>query len=192
MALRLFAKKGFSEVTIDDITAESMISHRTFFRYFVSKEDILMDSRRFVQAICGLLRDSSPDESHYSALRRAVFESVVQFETSDRMNLKHIREILKRNPELIASGTGYILSASDPIVDELAARMNVDTDTDPRPTIMVGAICVAFMSAMRVWVKSKKMGSLPAVADQTLNAFADWGEELGVTPIDGIAAAAGV
>ncbi len=108
------------------------------------------------------------------------------------MNLKHIREILKRNPELIASGTGYILSASDPIVDELAARMNVDADTDPRPTIMVGAICVAFMSAMRVWVKSKKMGSLPAVADQTLNAFADWGEELGVTPIDGIAAAAGV
>ncbi len=176
-ALRLFAKKGFSSVTIDDITAESMISHRTFFRYFISKEDILMDSQRFVEAIRESLHSSSPGEPHYFALRGAVFDAVEQFETSDRTNLKNIRLILKRNPELIASGTGYILSAMDPIVDEVAARMNVDADADIRPTIMVGAICVAVMSAMRVWVNSADPEPLPAVADKALNQLAGWGDE---------------
>lgn len=149
-----------------------------------------MDSQRFVEAVCGLLRESSPEESHYSALRHAIFESVVQFEISDRMNLKHIHQILRKNPTLITSGTGYILSASDPIIDELAARMNVDADADPRPMIMVGALFVAFMSAMRVWVKSKNLGALPDIANKALNTFDQWGEEVGATRIYGIGAAA--
>ncbi len=45
-ALELFASKGFDNVTVDDITETVDIGKGTFFNYFPSKDDLLVEYRR--------------------------------------------------------------------------------------------------------------------------------------------------
>ena len=69
-ALRLFQQKGYEQTSIQDIADAVMMSTRTFFRYFASKEEVLLgpmrtilgDGLRFLQHV-------APRESPHAALR---------------------------------------------------------------------------------------------------------------------------
>lgn len=53
-ALRLFAQQGYEATTIDQIAAAAEISPSTFFRYFKTKEDLVIEDEydpRIVEAI---------------------------------------------------------------------------------------------------------------------------------------------
>src|SRR6266699_3023682 len=73
-ALRLFRERGYELTSIQDIADAVMMSPRTFFRYFASKEEVLFgpmravlsDGLRFLQRV-------APTESPQAALR-ATFE----------------------------------------------------------------------------------------------------------------------
>src|SRR5438874_11699101 len=72
-ALRLFQQQGYEQTSIQDIADAVMMSSRTFFRYFASKEEVLLgpmhtiqsDGRRFLQRV-------APTVSPPAALRPTV------------------------------------------------------------------------------------------------------------------------
>src|SRR5207245_9584963 len=72
-ALSLFNERGFDAVTIDDIASAADVSRRTFFRYFASKEDVILsDHPRRLDELQAALDRRPAEEPALTALRNAV------------------------------------------------------------------------------------------------------------------------
>jgi AcrR family transcriptional regulator len=68
-AHRLFAEKGFSHTTIDDIAEAANVSRRTFFRYYDSKDDLLRsDVSDLLPVMLAALRSRPAGEPPFAAI----------------------------------------------------------------------------------------------------------------------------
>lgn len=71
VALNLFDKSGFDGVTIDEIASASGISRRSFFRYFATKEDIVVAGHAaYGERIVEIVKARPRDEDVWVSLRR--------------------------------------------------------------------------------------------------------------------------
>src|SRR3954471_23045141 len=77
-ALRLIADRGFDAVTIDDIATAADVSPRTFFNYFGSKEDVIVnpDPDRVERLRTALARHTSAEEQPLDVLESVLLESL--------------------------------------------------------------------------------------------------------------------
>ena len=80
-ALALFSERGFDAVTADELAEAVGVSRRTLFRYFATKEDIVVAAFETLgdQALAAL-RDQPADEAPWKALRRALDPAVAELE----------------------------------------------------------------------------------------------------------------
>jgi AcrR family transcriptional regulator len=76
-ARELFARNGFEHTTVQEIADVADVSERTFFRYFDSKEDLLLpDLVKFFDAVADALRDRPVTESPLAAIHAATLDAV--------------------------------------------------------------------------------------------------------------------
>src|SRR3954466_2830024 len=80
-ALRLVAERGFEDVTIEDIAAAADVSPRTFFNYFGSKEDVIVnpDADRVERLRVLLAAHTSADEQPLDVLESVLLENLGEF-----------------------------------------------------------------------------------------------------------------
>jgi AcrR family transcriptional regulator len=70
-AMRLFATRGFDHVTVAEVAEAAVVSEKTVYNYFPTKEDLFFDEvPARLAALTGALRDRKPGESAFTALRR--------------------------------------------------------------------------------------------------------------------------
>jgi AcrR family transcriptional regulator len=98
-ALRLFREQGYAETTVDQIADAAEVSPSTFFRYFPTKEDVVLDDE-FDTLLIEAFR-SQPDElTPIQAVRstiRTVFTNMSQ-ENVQRAQERHV--LVETVPEL--------------------------------------------------------------------------------------------
>jgi AcrR family transcriptional regulator len=139
-AMELFAAKGYEQTAVHEITDAVDVSERTFFRYFASKEDLVLSFVRdgaaaFAEALAGRPADEEP----LTAVRHAFQHSLHQLgsgpETGRPPYMSVIR-LIECTPALLAAHLRYTHEHEDEIVRVLAEREGVDPATDRRPRVL--------------------------------------------------------
>ena len=102
-AIRLFQRKGYELTTIEEIANEVGMSTRTFFRYFPSKEDVLMGPTKFFKHnFLESLERNLGTADLWEALEHSLTESIIGC-TEFRPDQSHqIQSIVISTPTLVA------------------------------------------------------------------------------------------
>ncbi len=168
-AYRLFGERGFDHVTVDDIAVEADVSRRTFFRYFASKEDVLL-ADHFVQlARLREAMDARPDdEPIITALRNSVLSLTSDFE--ERKEKVVIRARLMRDtPSLQARSLVHQQLWENAMQEMVADRLGVDPVKDLRPGVVAAAALAAMRVAFTNWLTAGCDGDVIALTTEALD-----------------------
>ena len=150
-AYRLFAARGFGNVTTEDIAAEAAVSPRTFFRHVATKEELLLGPvQRGGPAIIALLERRPADEPADVALAAAIVTRGGSFGDAD---LQSWLAAILTAPDLLDRVT--LLPAADRIrlAELIAERMGADPADDNRPGLLVQLSLAAADFAFQRWVR---------------------------------------
>jgi len=76
-AARLFAERGFEQVTVIDVAREAAVAEQTVYNYFRTKEQLVTDRGEQIQTrLCELIRERAEDVSPAEAVRDCILDSV--------------------------------------------------------------------------------------------------------------------
>lgn len=176
-AVRLFAAEGYDQVTVDGIAAEAGVSARTFFRYFGSKEDVLLgDDAERLDRLERELTSRPPDEDPLTAVRLAVL-SIANDYTGSTSQLVARTQLAASAPSVRGRWLGLQENWETTIARVVAARLGVDPATDLRPRLIGAAAVAALRVAIDTWLADGGEASLPSLADTALRLV--WSSDAG-------------
>ncbi|MFI6812030.1 TetR/AcrR family transcriptional regulator [Nonomuraea sp. NPDC050328] len=123
-ALRLFREHGYAATTVEQIAEAAEVSPSTLFRYFPSKEDLVLVDQ--LPAFTAALRAAPPELGPVAAVRQAI-RSVTAEQDPDHLAESVERELLMITvPELWSASLRNITSASTSLRTLLAERLSRD------------------------------------------------------------------
>jgi AcrR family transcriptional regulator len=175
VAQDLFLEHGYEDTTVDQIAAAAGMSKRTFFRYFPSKEDLVIGKYdlvgdRMVQA----LDDRPAGEPVWESLRR-VFDLFLGYVQDDdqRARSEAMEHIIRSSPQLNARYLDKMQRMQDLLVGRVASRLPVQavTPDDPRPAAIVGAAFACMQAARVAWLSSDQSRPFADYLDDAMATF---------------------
>lgn len=142
----LFVAKGFEETTVDEIAAAVGMSQRSFFRYFASKDEVVLDSlARLGEDMAERLTERPRDEPEWDSLRRS-FDPIVERYT-DPGHREHdaaLQRIVECSPRLFAAYLGRLDRLQRTLADRLVARAADRTGCEPDALLLRATVGGAF------------------------------------------------
>jgi AcrR family transcriptional regulator len=145
-ALRLFLAQGYAETTVEQIAEAAEVSPSTFFRYFPTKEDVVLQDD-FDPIAIAKFEAQPPGLSPIAALRAAMRET---FDEAPAEQIKQWQELSKLTtsvPELRARVLEEWTHTVGMLADLMAKRLGRDP-TDLTVRTLAGAITGVGMSSM--------------------------------------------
>ncbi len=158
-ALDLFEHRGYDQTTVEAIAEAAGVARRTFFRYFRSKDDVILpDHDRITQAVVAQL-EAAVDRPPVAALcsgARTVFRSYVDEPQTSLQRYRVIRGVPALRDREIAGVSDYSRLFSRYVRGRLEGRADTgpDVDTALRADIVAAAVVAAHNQVLREWLRA--------------------------------------
>ena len=168
----LFAQHGFEATTVDRIAAASGMSRRTFFRYFASKDDLVL--ARMVESGAELVRalEGRPaQESPWAALR-AAFQLIVGKQLTDPARSRRLQLMLRDEPAVRATVEEWRRRWTTLLTPVVAARLEgQDEYVALRAEALARSALECLEAAQELWAE-REDAELGRLVDEAMGAVA--------------------
>jgi AcrR family transcriptional regulator len=170
-AMALFVEQGFEETTIDQIAAAVGMSSRGVFRYFATKEDIVVgDLLQVGRNLAAALEARPLDESPWEALRRALDEPLRALRDDGGAALA-VSTMLATTPALRAAQQRKHAQWEQLLVPTIARRLKGSVGScELRAHAIVSAALSCLDVAVGEWTRSGGTRALDALLDSVISA----------------------
>jgi AcrR family transcriptional regulator len=175
-ALRLFAEQGYEQTTIEQIADAADISPRTFFRYFSTKEEVVVWDEYDAQ-IADLLAGHAPDQPVAQMLSTITRQALEGLYRNDRERLLARHRLQASVPALRARYLELTRTGSDLIASTLA-RGRSNPQELLRLRITAAAVIDIATVALDQWEKDDGNSDLLTLYDTTADALIEGVSEL--------------
>jgi AcrR family transcriptional regulator len=145
-ALRLFGERGYEATTVAQIAEAAEVSESTFFRYFPTKEDVVLWDE-FDPLVFEAFREQPPELNPARALRGAIREALTRASAEERAGLRGRVELLLGVPPLRATFVDRIGGPMGLLAGAVAERAGRPPD-DPAVRALAGAMMGVGLSVM--------------------------------------------
>jgi len=172
VAQDLFLEHGYDETTVDQIAAAAGMSKRTFFRYFPSKDDLVIGKYDLFGDRMAEALDARPaDEPVWESLRR-VFDITLDYVQDDGQRARNdaMEHIVQSTPQLTARYLEKLQRVQALLIGRVAERLALSA-TDPRPAAIVAAAFACMQAARASWLGSDQSKPFDTFLDDTMSPF---------------------
>jgi len=148
-ALRLFREQGYQATTVEQIAAAAEVSPSTFFRYFPTKEDLVlqddMDTR-----LMAAFEQQPPGLGPIAAVRAAVRQVLDSYTGADLDIIRESTRLSMTVPEIRARALDEFARAIGAMTETVGKRAGRPAD-DLAVRTVAGAIMGVVMSITMPW-----------------------------------------
>lgn len=146
-ALQLYRERGIHETTIDELCEQAGIARRTFFRYFASKEDVLLARLRVdIGTVEQIFRQAPTAEPIAALLARAV-DAVV----TDPQAFARFADVVLAIPALRALYLGMLAEFEDALRNLVAHRLRIPPHGE-RVRLLAAAAVTGYRVGLEAWM----------------------------------------
>jgi AcrR family transcriptional regulator len=145
-ALRLFREQGYQATTVEQIAAAAEVSPSTFFRYFPTKEDVVLQDG-FDDRMFEAFDRQPPSLTPIAAMRAAIRETIATFTAAEWAEFQEMSAIGMSVPEVRARMMDEMSRMIESAADALAKRTGRSA-ADLPVRVYAGAIIGAIMAVM--------------------------------------------
>jgi AcrR family transcriptional regulator len=144
--MRLFREQGYTATTVDQIAEAAEVSQSTFFRYFPTKEDVILKDD-YDDRILAAFLEQPADLPPIQATRQAIRAVYAGLSPEEMAQERERHELISSTPELRPRMLDTLTEGIELLAQALAKRNGLDSE-DLAVRTFAGALMGVSLSAM--------------------------------------------
>lgn len=165
-ALDLVEQNGLSGATVEAISERAGVAPRTFWSYFSSKEEAVIDhDPERPELLRRALLDRPAGEDPLTALH-VVLQEDLDRRLVDRDESLRRGRLVRQEPHLMSAVAAYFDQIERALVLAVAERTGQNPDRDLYPGVLVSAACGACRVAQMRWSGQQGRPNLQSLVDE--------------------------